>query len=171
MNPMKEIKIGKITLNIGVGKNQSILDKALLLLKELSGVKPVKTITQKRIAQWGLRAGLPIGCKVTLRGEKAKEILIRLLQSKENILTEKQFDDYGNIAFGIPEYINIPGAKYNPEIGIIGLEVCITLERAGFRIKRRKNFKKKIPKKHSISRSEAIKFMQKEFNVKTGDEE
>lgn len=168
---MREIKIGKITLNIGVGKNQSILDKALLLLKELSGVKPVKTTTQKRIAQWGLRPGLPIGCKVTLRGEKAEELLTRLLQSKDNILTEKQFDDYGNIAFGIPEYINIPGAKYNPEIGIIGLEVCITLERPGFRIKRRKNFKKKIPKKHAIHKQEAIKFMQKKFNIKTGDEE
>ena len=171
MNPMKEIKIGKITLNIGVGKNQSILDKALLLLKELSGVKPVKTTTQKRIAQWGLRPGLPIGCKVTLRGDKAEKLLIRLLQSKENILTKKQFDDYGNIAFGIPEYINIPEAKYNPDIGIIGLEVCVTLERPGFRIKRRKNFKKKVPKKHSISKPEAIEFMQKKFNVKTGDEE
>ena len=169
MNPMRNIKIEKLTLNIGVGKNPQLLDKALNLLKKLADAKPVKTYTQKRIAGGGLRPGLPIGCKVTLRGKTASTLLTRLLQSKEEGLTKKQFDDFGNIAFGIPEYINIPGIEYDPDIGIIGLEACVTLERPGFRIKKRKNEKRKIPKKHSIPKEEAINFMKDEFKIKVGE--
>ena len=169
MNPMRNIKIEKVTLNIGVGKNPQLLDKAMDLLKKLADAKPVKTYTQKRIAGWGLRPGLPIGCKVTLRGKNASELLTRLLQSKDNELTEKQFDDFGNIAFGVSEYINIPGIEYDPNIGIIGLETCITLERPGFRIKKRKNEKRKVPKKHGIPKVDAINFMKNKFNIKIGE--
>jgi large subunit ribosomal protein L5 len=169
MNPMRNIKIEKLTLNIGVGKNPQLLDKAMTLLKKLANAKPVKTYTQKRIAGWGLRPGLPIGCKVTLRGENASELLMRLLQSKDDGLIEKQFDDFGNIAFGIPEYINIPGIEYDPNIGIIGLEACVTLERPGFRVKKRKNEKRKIPKKHGIPKEDAINFMKNEFKIKVGE--
>ena len=169
MNPMRTIRIEKLTLNIGVGKNPQLLDKAMTLLKKLANAKPVKTYTQKRIAGWGLRPGLPIGCKVTLRGENASELLMRLLQSKDDGLIEKQFDDFGNIAFGIPEYINIPGIEYDPNIGIIGLEACVTLERPGFRVKKRKNEKRKIPKKHGIPKEDAIDFMKEEFKIKVGE--
>lgn len=172
MNVSKNIRIGKITLNIGAGKEQKILDKGLKLLKNIvPDSKPVKTVTTKRIPTWGLRPGLPIGCKLTLRGEQAKQILIQLLKAKENVITEKQFDDNGNVSFGIHEYIDIPDVKYDPDIGIIGLEVCITLERNGFRIKRRKLKTKKISSKHKIKKEEAIEYMKKEFNIKTGDEE
>lgn len=171
MNPMKEIKIEKITLNIGAGKDKSKLDKAVSLLKNISGRKPVKTFTNKRIQEWGLRPGLPIGCKLTLRKKDAKELLIRLLDAKDNRLTGVQFDNGGNISFGITEYIDIPGVKYDPDIGIMGLQVCITLERPGFRVKRRSLQRKKIPSKHSIKKGEAIDFMEKNFNVKVGDAE
>ncbi len=171
MNVMKNIKIEKLTLNIGCGKDQSRLDKAIKLLKNITGIDPVKTLTKKRIPEWGLRPGLAIGCKITLRKKAAKDLLIRLLKAKENRLKESSFDESGNISFGIGEYIDIPDVKYDPEIGIIGLEACLTLERKGFRIKRRKKLKKKIPKKHSIMKEYAIDFMQKEFNVKIGEEE
>ena len=169
MNPMRNIRIEKLTLNIGVGKNPQLLDKAMTLLKKLADAKPVKTYTQKRIAGWGLRPGLAIGCKVTLRGKNASELLTRLLQSKDDELIEKQFDDFGNIAFGVPEYINIPGIEYDPNIGIIGLEACVTLERPGFRIKKRKNEKRKVPKKHGIPKEDAITFMKNEFKTKVGE--
>lgn len=65
MNPMRNIRIEKVTLNIGAGKDQNKLDKARLLLKAITGIEPVKTVTQKRIPGWGLRPGLPIGCKIT----------------------------------------------------------------------------------------------------------
>ena len=171
MNIMQNIRIEKLTLNIGCGKDQSKLDKAVKLLKNLTGIDPVKTVTQKRIPEWGLRPGLPIGCKITLRKEKAKEILINLLKSKEDRLKESNFGNLGTISFGIPEYIDIPGTKYDPEVGIMGLEVCLTLEKPGFRIKRRKLQKKKLPKKHSITKKTSMEFMKKEFNIKIGDEE
>lgn len=172
MNLMKTIKIEKVTLNIGAGKDQAKLEKGILLLKNITGINPVKTVTKKRIPDWGIRPGLPIGCKITLRGKKARELLIRLLDSIDNNLKDRQFDNEGNIAFGIHEYIDIPGVKYDPKIGVIGLEVCVSLERSGFRVKRRAIRKTKIPRKHRITKEEAIDYMKKDLNIKLlGEEE
>ena len=166
MNSMKNIRIEKVTLNIGAGKDQARLEKGLVLLKLIAEATPIKTITSKRIQEWGLRPGLPIGCKLTLRKDRAAKMLPRLLGAIENKLSEKQFDHNGNIAFGIHEYIKIPGVKYDPKIGIMGLEVCITLQRPGFRIKRRRLMSRKIPARHRISKQEAIDFMTNNFNTK-----
>ena len=171
MNQMKQIRIEKVTLNIGAGKDQKKLENGVALLKHLTGITPVKTKAKKRIPEWGLRVGVPIGCKLTLRGKDIPALIKRLLEAKENHLQEKQFTDDGSIAFGIPEYIDIGEMKYDPTIGIMGLEVCITLERPGFRIKRRAYQKKKIPKSHKISREESISFFKEQFKVKVGDEE
>ena len=169
MNKMQAVRIEKVTLNIGAGKDTAKLDKGVLLIKAITGINPVKTVTNKRIPGWGLRPGLPIGCKLTLRKEKALEILKRLLDAKDKQLKESQFDEQGNISFGIHEYIDIPGVAYDPKIGIMGLQVCISLERLGFRIKRRRLEPKKVPKKHQLSKEEAIKFMQANFGVIVGD--
>lgn len=168
---MRKIRIAKVTLNIGAGKDTSKLEKGVLLLKSITGIEPVKTITSKRIPSWGLRPGLPIGCKITLRKEKAVEVLKRLLEAKDNILKESQFDTNGNLAFGIHEYIDIPGVEYDPDIGMMGLEVCVTFERPGFRIKMRKLKKTKIKKNHNISKEEVIDMVKKELNIKFGEEE
>ncbi len=165
MNAMKEIRIEKITLNIGAGKSTDRLDKGVKLIQNIAGKPPVKTFTNKRIPTWGLRPGLPIGCKLTLRKSVARELLTRLLQAKENKLSTGQFDNFGNLAFGIHEYIDIPGVKYDPQIGVMGLEVCVTLERPGFRIKRRRSRKGKISKSHLINKQDAVDFMKKQFNV------
>ncbi|RME55507.1 50S ribosomal protein L5 [Candidatus Woesearchaeota archaeon] len=170
MASMKEIQVEKVTLNIGTGKPGPELEKALKLLEQITGVKPVETKTQKRIPSWSLRPGLSIGAKVTLRGEKAVEVLKRLLDAVEYYIPSKKFDNEGNFSFGIKEYIDIPGMKYNMDIGIMGLEVAVTLKRPGFRIKRRMIKTKKIPRRHRISKEEAIKFMQENFNVKTEQE-
>ena len=139
---MRDMRIEKLTLNIGAGKEQAVLEKGMLLLKNITGVSPVKTITQKRIAGWGLRPGLPIGCKITLRKIRAKELIKNLLAARNNSLSKINFDNHGNISFGIHEYIDIPGVKYDHKIGIMGLQVSLTLERPGFRIKKRKIMKK-----------------------------
>lgn len=162
---MTAVRIGKVTLNMGTGKDQKKLEKGLKLLQSIAGLQPVKTITNKRIQEWGIRPGLPIGCKVTLRKSAAEELLKRLLEAKDRLLKKSQFDDFGNLAFGIHEYIDIPGAKYDPEIGIMGLEVCVTLEKPGFRIKRRKVMKRKIPRRHQVTKEEAIRFMEEKFKV------
>jgi large subunit ribosomal protein L5 len=171
MNVMRNIRIEKVTLNVGCGKDQTRLEKAVRLLKNITGINPVKTFAKKRIPEWGLRPGLPIGCKITLRKQIAKELLLRLLKSKGFKLKESCFNDLGNISFGIEEYIDIPDVKYDPEIGIMGLEACVTLERPGFRIKRRKIYRRKIPKKQFITKQDAVDYMQNNFNVKTGEEE
>ena len=165
MSQMRNIRIEKVTLNIGAGKDQSRLEKGLVLLKYIGSATPVKTITKKRIQEWGLRTGLAIGCKLTLRKTRATQMLPRLLEAVDNKLTNRQFDENGNIAFGIPEYIEIPGVKYDPKIGIMGLQVCITLERPGFRIKKRKLLTRKIPMKHRITKEDAIKFMSSNYKI------
>lgn len=168
MNPMKQIRIEKITLNIGTGKPGPELEKAKKLLGLISEKAPVETKTNKRIPGWGLRPGLSIGTKVTLRGEKAKEILGRLLKAAENKLSPRSFDNNGNLSFGIAEYIDIPGIKYNMEIGIIGLSVAVTLSRPGARVKIRSLMKKKIPSRHSIRKEEAIEFIKQAYGTKIG---
>ncbi len=170
MNKMQEVRIEKVTLNIGAGKDQAKLEKGISLIKSITGVAPVKTVTNKRIMGWGLRPGLPIGCKVTLRKKQALEIIPRLLSAKDNVLKESQFDENGNLALGIPEYIDIAEAKYDPKIGVMGLEACITFDKAGYRVKNRKVHTSRIGKKHKVTRQEAIEFMKKKFNIKIGDE-
>ncbi len=168
---MQEPRIEKLTLNIGAGTEKVKLDKGMKLLEKISSSKPVKTVTNKRLAAWGLRPGLPIGCKVTLRGKKAEELLKRLLEAKDNRLTESQIDDNGNIAFGIHEYIEIPGVGYEPEIGVMGLQVCVSLEKPGYRVKKRKVKRSTIGAKHKLRKNEAVEFVKKKFNVDVGGEE
>lgn len=171
MNPMREIRIEKLTLNMGAGKDQARLEKGVKLLNIVAGIPPVKTVTNKRIPSWGLRPGLPVGCKITLRKEAAGKMLLRLLKAVDNKLALSQFDDYGNLAFGIEEYMDIPDVKYDPELGIMGLEVCVTFERPGFRIKRRKIMKKRLSRRHVIKKEEAMDFMKSKFGVKVGESE
>jgi len=166
MNAMKEILIEKVTFNVGCGTDQKKLDKALLLLKNLTKSKPVKTFTTKRIPEFNLRPGLPIGAKVTLRKSQATNILGPLLEAKDNVLKQNNFDENGNVAFGIAEYIDIPTLKYDPEIGIIGLQACITLIRKGFKIKNRKRIQRKVGKDHKIKKQEAIEFMKEKFKIR-----
>lgn len=162
---MRRIKVGKLTLNIGAGKDSQLLEKGVKLLEQLTGVPPVKTITQKRIPNWNLRPGLPIGCKVTLRGEDAEKVIARLLTAKENRLQDRNYDDAGNISFGIPEYIDIEGSKYDPAIGIIGLQACITLTRPGYRVKNRRIRSASLGKRHVIRKQEAVMFMNERFKT------
>ncbi len=170
MNKMKQIRIEKVTLNVGAGKDTKKLEKAEKLLKNLTGIDPVKTTTQKRIQGWGLRPGLPVGCMITLRKQQAEEMAKRILYARDNVLPEGAFDDNGNVSFGIKEYVDIKDAKYSVDIGMMGLEATITLSRPGFRVKNKRLKPSKIPSRHKISKEEAIKFMEGNYNIKVGDE-
>ena len=158
-NSMKEIRIAKVTLNVGAGKNEELLKKGLKLLQKLSPQTPVKTMAKRRIPAWGLRPGLTIGCKVTIRKE-AETLLKRLLAAKGMALLAKNFDQQGNFSFGVPEYIDITGLEYDPELKIIGLEAAVTLERPGFRVKKRRLHPVPVGKKQRISQEEAIAFVK-----------
>ena len=165
MSNMCDIKVEKVTFNIGAGKDQALLEKGMKLLKNITGLDPVKTVTTKRIPSWGVRPGLPIGTKITIRDQvKIKNLIERCLKAKENKLKKSCFDLNGNVAFGVHEYIDVPDLEYDPKIGIIGFQLCITLKRPGFSIKH-KTSKKKIGKKHMILQDDAINFMKQEYKV------
>lgn len=169
-NPMKRVRIGKITLNMGTGEPGPKLDKAKKILAKISGSKVIVTKTRKRTT-FGGGKGRPIGAKVTLRGNTAEELLKTLLQAVENRIKPSQFDTNGNFSFGIAEYISIPGIKYDPEIGIVGMDVCVTLERPGFRINRRRIKPRKVGKKHRLYKDEAIKWAEQHLGIRVTDEE
>jgi len=163
-NPMKEIRLEKVTINIGAGEAGPKLETAKKLLEKLSGIKIVVTTTHKRTTFGGAK-NRPIGVKVTMRGEKARAFLSDALKANENRLKPTQFDKQGNFSVGVKEYIDIPGMKYDPEIGILGMDVCATLYRPGYRVARRKIRPAKIGKGQRITPEEAKEWVKKEFGV------
>ncbi len=164
-NMMRNIVLEKITLNIGTGGPGDKLDKAMKLLAKITGTKPVVRKTKKRIPTWGVRPGLEVGCMATLRRKKAHETLKRLFAALDNSVPQAKFDRTGNLSFGIKEYLNIPAVEYDSSIGIIGLEVAVTLMRKGYRVKRRLLRSAKIPQRHRITKENAIEFIRKTYKV------
>lgn len=171
MNEMKQIYVAKLTLNVGAGRNTRKLEKGKRLIENLTGTEPVTTKAKKRIQGWKLRPGLPIGTKLTLRGQEARDILKRVLYASENKLKESNFDKHGNISFGVKEYVDVEGMEYDTKIGMMGFQVSVTLERPGYRIKKRKIKTKKLPDSHRITQEEAIEYMKDNFNVKLKGEQ
>lgn len=171
MNKMREIRVEKVTLNLGTGGPGEILDKSMKLLNKLTNSKPVPTTTKRRIPAWNIRPGLQIGCKATIRGKKAEDLLKRLLQARESKLNLSNFDDQGNFSFGVKEYLDVPGIEYDPSIGIIGFEAAVSLARPGFRIKHRRILKRAIKKNHKITKEEAISFIQNKYSIQLVEEE
>jgi large subunit ribosomal protein L5 len=164
-NVMQKPRIEKVVVNIGVGKSGEELGRAEKLLKKLTSRTPIRTVSKHKIPAWNLRKGEPIGCKVTLRGKEADEIIKRGLYAKDNRLSPNNFDKSGNVAFGVHEYIDIKDIKYDPEIGIYGMNFNVTLEKRGYRVKRRRLGKSKIPERHNVKKEEAMDFMKENFGV------
>ncbi|HLC79029.1 MAG TPA: 50S ribosomal protein L5 [archaeon] len=164
-NAMRKIKVSKVTVNMGVGKTGEELDRAAQILEKITGAKPILTACKIKQPTWGIREGLTIGTKVTLRGEKADKFLKDALFAKDNKVNKKSFDKFGNFGFGIKEYIDLPKIKYDPKLGIRGFDVLVTLERPGFRVKKRKMGKSRVSQKHLIKVDEAVDFVREKFGV------
>lgn len=161
-NPMREIRLASLTLHCSTG-DQAKLVRAAKLLQFITDAKPVMTLARKRIPTWKVRPRMQIGCKVTLRGEKAIETLKRLLAGVPS-LNEKQFNP-GFMNFGVKEYIEVPSIPYQRDIGIMGFEAVATLKRPGFNISRRKRTRSKIGEAHKITKTETIEFFKKNFSI------
>ena len=159
----------KITLNIGVGEGGNVLEMARKLLEMVSGKKPASTTARSRNPEFNIRKGDVIGAKVTLRGQGASEVLGKALKSVDQSVSSKSFDDFGNVAFGIKEYIDFPGLKYDPKIGMMGFDVCISLKKKGHRVANRRIASRKLPRKQRVSKTEAKEFLEKNFGVKISE--
>ncbi len=160
-NLMRKIKIEKVVLGIGgTGEN---LEKGVKLLNVLTGRKPAKRKSHKRIPSLGVRPNLEVGAIVTIR-QNTREFLRKMLVAIDNKLKKKQISE-NNFSFGIEEYIEIPGVEYQREIGIMGFDVTVVFKRTGKRVKLKKVKRGKIPKKQAISREEIIKFMEDNFQT------
>lgn len=162
---MKRIEVHKVVINIGVGRSGEPIDKAKNALLELTNQQPAVRGAKKSVRDFGIHKGEPIGVIVTLRHEPAIEFLKRVVAGKNNVLKASSFDNYGNISVGIHEHIDIPGTKYNPEIGIFGMDVNIVLNRPGYRIAKKSRKSAKIGKMHRINREEAIEFFKQKYGV------
>jgi large subunit ribosomal protein L5 len=163
-NGMKKISIEKVVVNIAVGKSGEPLERAKRALQELTGQSPSVRGAKKNFRDFGIHKGEPIAAIVTLRRESAKQFLKGIIAAKSNTFQASSFDEMGNISVGIHEHIDIPGTKYNPEIGIVGMNVSISLVRPGYRISKRRN-KGKVGKNHRITKDESMAFFQKEHGV------
>ena len=165
-NLMKKISLSKVILNMGIGKSGEPIEIGKKALEQITGKKANARNAKKSQRDWGIRKGEPIGVAVTVRGNDATKLLKKLLEAKDNQIKERAFDNEGNLSFGIKEHIDIPEIKYDPKIGILGLEVSVSLARPGFNIKLRSKRKTKVGKNHRIAKNDAIKFLTEEFGVK-----
>ena len=157
--------IMKVTINIGVGEAGERLDKAETVLKGLTGQKPVKTLSKTTNKDWGLRKQMAIGCKVTLRRDIAEKFLIEALKTKDNQIADYSFDDQGNFSFGIPDHTLFEGQKYDPNIGIFGMDISVTMGKPGYRVKHRRINKRRIPQRHQVTRDDTIQYITEKFKV------
>jgi len=164
-NIMKHIKLDKVVLNMGVGKSGDAIEIAKKALDQISNKKSCNRSAKKAYRDWGVRKGEPIGAAVTVRGDDAKSLLKKLFEAKGNNVKSRSIDRMGNISFGILEHIDIPGIKYDPKIGILGLDVSVRLTRPGYNISIRSKHKASIGKTHRISPAEAKEYLVKEFGV------
>ena len=162
---MKKITLEKDVLNIGVGKSGENLEIARNALQQIVNKKPNLRNAKAAQRDWGVRKGEPIGVAVTIRGNDATELLKRLLVSKGDKISLRSLDNSGNFSFSITEHIDISGVKYDPKIGIHGLDIAVKLTRPGFNISVRSKHKSTIGKKHKITSEEAKSFVTKEFGI------
>jgi len=159
---MREVRIEKIVLSISSTADE--LEKGFKLLERITGKKAVKRKSRKRIPTLGVRPGLEVGCMVTLRGKKAEELLRRLFAAADNKIKEKQIAQ-NMMAFGVKEYIEIPGMQYQRDIGILGFDVSVVFSRKGKRVERRKIKKSKISKKQHVSKEEISQYLKNKFGI------
>ncbi len=162
---MRIIKVQKAVVNIGVGEAGEKLIKAENVLTMLTKRTPVRTISRTTNRDLGIREGMPIGCKVTLRGKEAEDFIKRAFWVKDNRIANYSFDPEGNFSIGISDYTDFEGMKYDPKIGILGLDLSVTLSRAGKRVALRKRGKRSIPRNHRVHREDGIEFVKNRFKV------
>ena len=160
---MREPRVEKVVVHMGVGQGGRELANAEEILDEITGQQSVRTQAQQSIAEFDIRPGDPIGAKVTLRGDDATAFLETALPLAD--LSVSQFDDVGNVSFGVEEHTEFPSQEYDPNVGIYGLDVTVTLTRPGYRVAKRDAETRSIPNSHRMSVEDAVAYLETEFDV------
>jgi large subunit ribosomal protein L5 len=160
---MREPRIEKVVVHMGVGQGGRDLGNAEEILAEVAGQEPVRTVARETEPDFNVREGDPIGTKVTLRDEDAVAFLETALPLVE--LSGSQFDDTGNFSFGVEEHTDFPSQEYDPEVGIYGLDVTVNLVRPGYRVTKRDKMSRSIPSRHRLNVEDAVAFLESNFDV------
>lgn len=164
-NPMRKIRVAKVVVNIGLGKSGEAIERGKKVLEQVTGQTPTQTRAKTSVRDFGIHKGEPIGVMVTVRGDETMPLITKLLTAREKKLQESCFDPRGSVSFGIKEHIEVPGTRYDPAIGILGMNVSVLLERPGFRITKRIRRTSRVGKNHLVSREEALQFFRENFGV------
>jgi large subunit ribosomal protein L5 len=167
-NPMTKPTLDKVTVHISVGEGGEKLINAENIVKTITGQATVRTSAKKTQPIFGTRKGQAIGCKTTLRRERASAFLRSALETRQNFVHEFQFDETGNVSFGIVDHTDFPGMTYDPQIGIFGMDVIVSLKKPGYRVARRRAAQRRVPIGHRVTREQAISFLQNNYNVVLG---
>jgi len=171
MNKMADVYLEKLVLNIGIGQNEQGYNSAKALLEKLTSHTAMPTKAKKRDPSLKIRKGQVIGAMVTLRKDEATEMLRKALDAVNNSIKESAITD-NSLSFGIKEYIDFTGIKYDPKIGMLGMNVNATFSRKGKRTALRRRARGFIKKTHAIvGRDEIAKLLADKFNVKIGAEQ
>ena len=160
---MREPRIEKVVVHMGVGEGGRELQKAEDILEAVTGQESVRTTSGRAGQDFGVRKGTPVGAKVTLRGEDAHDFLETALAFTP--LSARQFDENGNFSFGVEEHTDFPSQEYDPQIGIYGLDVTVNLVRPGYRVAKRDKVTRSIPSSHRLTAADAVAFVESTFDV------
>ena len=162
---INQVKLCKIVINIGVGKSGEPIEQAKRIISEICDQASVTTYAKKSYRELGIQKNSPIGVKTTLRKQIAEDTLKKLLAACGNKVSKRSFDLTGNFSFGVKEHIEIPGTKYDPQLGIWGMDVAVSLEKTGYGVKRRQIRPSTVGKRQQVSQEEAIAFAKENLGV------
>ena len=157
--------VEKVIVHMGVGESGQHLVNAEEILRTITGQGVVRCFAKRTLPAFSIKKSEPIGCKVTLRGQKAQQFLEIALNIVDKTLVRSQFDSLGNVSFGIEEHTDFPGMRYDPNIGVFGMDITVVIKRPGERICKRRIATRKIPTNHRVTVEDAVAFLNDSYGV------